>query len=135
MNAKELSERLTGCEYLKEVSKELEALAKESGLVIVFGASDDLMEFRGAIYDEIDAYNGTTVYLNSNGLLEDECGRFDSECPYFERLKASAKTIKAIWGNNEPWKYETDISHETFEVLEDGETYCRGIVFSLDDVK
>lgn len=34
-----------------------------------------------------------------------------------------------------PWIYETDIPHETFMIYEGGEPYCRGIVFSVEDVK
>ena len=33
------------------------------------------------------------------------------------------------------WTYRTDIPHETFMIYEDGEPYCRGIVFNIDDVK
>ena len=51
ITAKELAEKLNGIAYgdsFDDVKQE----AKESGLVIVYGASDDLMEFDGAIYDE-----------------------------------------------------------------------------------
>lgn len=49
MEARELAEKLNGRAYgdsFDDVKQE----AKESGLVIVYGASDDLMEFDGAIY-------------------------------------------------------------------------------------
>ncbi|MDR1889345.1 MAG: hypothetical protein LBQ81_08240 [Zoogloeaceae bacterium] len=134
MNAKELAALLNGCKYLDEVSKELEAQAKENRLVIVFGCSDDLMEFRGAIYDELDAYDGTTAYLDSNGLLENKCS---DDCPYFAEKKDNAVSIEAKWCSNDigaSWTFETSIPHETFDVIEDGEIYCRGIVFSLDSV-
>jgi hypothetical protein len=139
MNAKELAEKLNGCLYDKEVTEELEAQAKEDNLVIVFGASDDLMEFRGAIDDEIGAWEGTVAYLNSEGLLTNECG--DRECPYWERKSAEAKKIEARWcngGERPDWTYATDIPHETFDVMSDelgGYVYCRGIVFSLDDLE
>lgn len=135
MNAKELAAKLDGIQYPVRISKELSAQAKESGLVIIYGSSDDLMEFEGAIYEEIGAWEGTTAYLTKNGLLQNECP--DSDCPYFERTKEKAATIKALWcGEGEySWTYETAIPHETFEVLEDGEPpYCRGIVFALADV-
>lgn len=38
-------------------------------------------------------------------------------------------------GNIITWAYVTEIPHETFMVYEDGESYCRGIVFSIDDVR
>ena len=67
MNAESLSKKLNGCEYRDEVSTEVANEAKERGLVIVFGASDDLIEFRGAIYDEIDAYEGTHFIIATPG--------------------------------------------------------------------
>ena len=32
------------------------------------------------------------------------------------------------------WTYMTDIPHATFDVMDDGELYCRGIVFALADL-
>jgi hypothetical protein len=135
MNAKELAEELNGYQYGEEVSKELAAQAKENNLVIVFGASDDLMEFCGAIDDEIGAYEGTTAFITSEGLLENKC---DIDCPYFEHATEKAKKIEALWCDDSEgpdWTYATDIPHETFEVIDEGRVYCRGIVFSLDDLK
>lgn len=132
MNAQTLAGLLNGREYCREITGELEAQAKQSGLVVVFGGSDDLVEFRGAIHDERGAPGD--LHLTRDGLLENECD--DSECPYFEKLKAAATVIEAIWCE-EPelsWSYKTTIPHATFNVMEDGETYCRGIVFALSDV-
>ena len=42
--------------------------AKENGLVIVYGASDDLMEFDGAIYDEGGCFDGGRVYFDRDGV-------------------------------------------------------------------
>lgn len=134
MTPKEAAEALNNSQYREEGSRELFKSMKDVGLVAVFGASDDLMEFRGAINDEIGAYEGATAYLNKDGLLTNECD--DDRCPHFAKLKAKAATIDALWCE-EPdysWTYRTEIPHETFEVLEDDDKYCRGIVFSLSDV-
>ncbi|MEX3764492.1 hypothetical protein [Paraburkholderia phenoliruptrix] len=134
MNAKLLAAHLTGAEYGKEVSKEHAAAARANGLVIVYGASDDLMEFEGAIQDELGAYEGTTAYLTPTGLLQNDCE--NEECPHFEKMKEKASTIEALWASegDYSWTFKTDIPHETFEITEDGEPYCRGIVFALKDV-
>lgn len=127
-----LSSQLNGCEYRNEVSPLNAKFAKENGLVIVYGASDDLMEFEGAIRDEISCYGGGTAYLNAQGLLQNDCE--NDECPHFEKLKQSAKKIEACWDEEGySWIYKTDIPHATFEVMEEGEKYCRGIVFNLSD--
>ena len=71
MDIKELAAQLNGCEYRSEVSRELEVNTKADGIVIVFGASDDLMEFRGAIHDETGAWAGATVRVDGEGLVPD----------------------------------------------------------------
>jgi hypothetical protein len=104
-------------------------------LVAVFGASDDLMEFRGAIYDEVDCYEGGTAHVTPDGLLRNECD--NDGCPYFERRQNTSSTIEASWapdGEDISWVYITEIPHATFTIMEDGEPYCRGIVFDLADV-
>lgn len=134
MNKEELAELLNGREYLSEMSNKEEELAEESGLVVIFGYSDDYVELRGAIYNEIGSWEGTTLYFSQSGLLENECK--DDDCPYFVRLKGTAKTIEVIWGRDGySWIYETNIPHATFDIFEDGEQFCRGIVFDIKDLK
>ena len=138
MNAKELAAKLNGREYLREITDEEAKQAKASGLVVVYGASDDLIEFRGAIHDEGDCYDGGEILFALAGVLPSWDSASESEetaQEYFER-KAKARTITALFAN-EPgytWTYKTDIPHETFEIVEDGEPYCRGIVFNIGDI-
>ena len=124
-----MAKLLDGREMGEEVSQSEAEAAKENGLVIVYGASDDLMELEGAIYEEFDYEE--TVYLDANGIFESRCE--DEDCPYAEEQKARCKTIKAIFcppcGGT--WAYETEIPHATFKIYEDGELYCTGIVFDL----
>jgi hypothetical protein len=133
MNKKELAALLNGREYGNEMDRADEFIAKENNLVVVFGRSDDLMEFRGAIDDELSAWEGTTAHIVKSGLLANKCP--EDDCPYYEELKTYAQTITQIWvSEGYSWVYETSIPHETFDILEDGEKYCRGIVFSLSEV-
>jgi len=134
MTRDELAKYLDGREYINEIDTATEIRAKEAGLVVVFGASDDLMEFRGAIHDEIGCYDSCKAYLNNKGLIVNECD--DEDCPHFDRLKKHAIVINGLWCD-EPgicWTFKTDIPHSTFEIMEDGEKFCRGIVFDLKDV-
>lgn len=140
MTAKEFAAMIDGAESGRELTEEEEAIAKTSGLVVVFGASDDLMEFHGAIDNERGVYGGGEVYLNADGLLKlPECD-LDHEperCPYYKEAQKKAKLIRAIWCPRDTdfsWCYKTDIPHEVFRVLEDGEHYCLGIVFSVGDL-
>lgn len=130
----EFAEMLNGREYRQEITKEEAAIAKEENLVIVFGASDDLMEFRGAIYEEVGCWDGGEAFIDDMGmLLENKCD--DSDCPYFKQEKEHAFKITAVWDSEGySWIYKTDIPHKTFDILEDGEKYCRGIVFKTTDM-
>ena len=102
---------MQNCQYRKELSLMASAVAEENGLVVVFGASDDLCEIRGAEDDELDCFDGGEATI------------------------AGAK-VKINWcKDGYSWTYDTDIPHECFDVYEDGEKYCRGIVFSISDVR
>jgi hypothetical protein len=135
MTKEELAEALNGNEYRKEISPALADQAKAYGLVVVYGASDDLMEFEGAISDEVGCYDGGTAFILDGKLLgEDDC---ESHCKWFKAAQAKAIKVKALWCEEDPysWTYRTDIPHASFDILEDGARYCRGIVFDLKDAR
>lgn len=132
MTKEEAAVALNGSEYGQEGSKALFADMKAAGLVAVFGASDDLMEFRGAIDDEYGCYNGGTAHVTISGLYSATCENDD--CPHEATARANCRTINAEWDSDGySWTYKTDIPHATFDVLENGEKYARGIVFALED--
>ena len=58
---------------------------------------------------------------------------------YTDEVPANTKLreIKAVWcaPGKPAWSYETDIPHEKFNIYEDGELFCEGIVFSLEDLR
>lgn len=125
MDIKEFAKSLNGKQYkYPQFTKEELQIAKDNGFVIVYGASDDLMEFDGAIYAEAGCYDGGKVYFDKTGaVLDDE----------FE----NSKCIEAFWADEEneaAWSYETDIPHETFMIYEDEYPYCKAIVFSIENV-
>lgn len=134
MTIKDFAQQLNGKEYdsCMFLKSELQT-AKENGWVIVTGASDDLMEFDGAICDEAGCYDGGKVYFSKYCVYDGKNANW-----------AFQNCIEAIWCGKEildengkviPWTYKTDIPHETFMVYWAGDPYCRGIVFSVDDLK
>ena len=136
--------KLTGREYRDEMSREEGRLASESGLIVIFGASDDLMEFRGVIHDEIGAYDGTTarLYRKKSGTInvmdESRYEEIEGLLDDFE-LEIQMWEVTAEWcpnGNGEApsWRITTDIPHTTFNIMEDGEVYCEGIVIDTKDL-
>jgi hypothetical protein len=138
MTPKEMAERLDGREYGVAVTNADVEVA--DGLVIVYGASDDLVEIDGEIFDEVAAYNGTSFRIGPDGVVRNHCEALEG-CPYHESQPefTTARIIRAVWTDESQetpaWTYETDIPHETFDLFEDGDVYCRGIVFRVDDLR
>lgn len=114
MTKEELATILNGKQYGTIPTRKEVSLAKENNLIIVYGASDDLCEFAGAIDDEFDCYNGGEI----------ECENLPS-------------TIEAIWDekDGEPlWSYKTDMPHAAFNLYDGNELYCVGMVIDLSEI-
>lgn len=138
MTAQELATKLDNSEYPLRISKQLSADVLSSGLLIVYGASDDLIEFDGSWRDEAGCNDGGTITIDRNGIIPDfsEIEHEVGECEKWLRRSKSSATIEALWCKEEgySWTYKTDIPHVTFNVVEDGEMYCRGMVIALSDL-
>lgn len=132
MDIKEFAKSISGKEYgYPQFTKEEIKTAKENGFIIVYGWSDDLIEFEGAIRDEGGCYEGGKIYFNAYGICQDA-----------DNKGAYSNVITAIWcggekdssGKKITWTYETEIPHETFMIYEGEEPFCRGIVFNINDL-
>jgi len=144
LTKEELADKLKGRGYTHEITHSEEDAAKEAGLLVIFGASDDLVELRGAIEEELSAYDGTTVLLGRDGNLivpvdrEDEGVLIKYSLLDVARKRASAAhTIRALWCKEKDgpcWTFETDLPHATFNIMEDDDFFCRGIVIDMADV-
>lgn len=126
MLVKSWADKLDGREYGSEITKAEASEAAQDGIVIVYGYSDDNMEFNGALYDEVGCFDGGVARVCEFGVYTDEA-------PANTKLRE----IKAVWcaPGKPAWSYETDIPHEKFNINEDGELFCEGIVFSLEDLR
>lgn len=135
---KEFAEMLSDRSIGEEICKDEGKRTADLGLVVAYGHSDDNVELRGAINEEVGAWSGTTIRLTKDGVLQEPaCDSAENcNCPYFAAAKNAAKTIKAVWHDEGGpcWTFETDIPHETFNIYEDGELFCVGIVFSTEDL-
>lgn len=137
MDTKTAAQRLHGMEYRSDAQyKDIFAEMKAAGLVAVMGASDDLIDLQGAINDEYGA--GSPILFWDGAILENECE--EERCPYFEKIAKKAVALTADHGHHpdvpgEPhWVIDFPIEHETFDVMEDDEVFCRGIIFALRDI-
>lgn len=128
MTRDELAATLNGREYLSEITPTESGDAYEAGLLVVFGASDDLTEFRGAMNDEATHVIGHGIKLIEHREEHDALMR-DGWTP-----PADCLTIKAEWcpeGFDGSWRIGFDGPHSKFHIMEDGELYCEGIVIDV----
>ena len=58
---KEFAEMLSDRSIGEEICKDEKRRAADLGLVVVYGYSDDNVELRGAIDEEVGAWNGATI--------------------------------------------------------------------------
>jgi hypothetical protein len=136
---KDFAKRINGREYRNELTEEDEKLAEENHLVVVFGWSDDLVEFRGKIHGELDAYDGVQCRIDCEGPQEvweawEEKTRADA-MEFFRRENLQSSGFKAKWDHEDySWWMTINTRHSAFDVMEDGEKYCRGIVFDVRDI-
>lgn len=137
MTKEDLAARLSGSQYRKEMTAAEECEAAASDLLVVFGASDDLVEFRGAIHDEAGAYDGGTVRIK-NGAIFEPPEHYEQKIlakyGVLKQVVSGGFTIDAIWDEDGwTWQYRTAAPHATFEIFDGEEKYCRGIVIDMKE--
>jgi hypothetical protein len=123
-------DRTIGNEVTKEECEE----AKSLGLVIVFGYSDDVTAFNGAIRDEA-GYGELFITQKGKILDGDAIEALEGliEDGTIENAPAMGKIV-SDYSKEGVWTFTTDIPHATFDVTEDGQLYCRAIVFHISDL-
>jgi len=143
----ELAQKLNGRECGNEITDEECKQAKECGLIVVFGSSDDLCELRGAFHEELDSYKGTTVYSERGKFKKpvderdlEECPHCGEVCPHCSMTTEGKFWIKQEWcpiDHGGSWHFTTNIPNVAeFRIYEeDGEYYGNGLVISVEDLK
>jgi len=121
MTIQEAAHQLNGREYRDEVTREFERTLKENNLIAIFGASDDLTEFRGVIHDEAGLGK---IHLLKTSLPHSECD--DDSCPYYAKLVAKLPFVET--DHDDGFTVTTTLQHAKFTIMEDGEPYGQGIV-------
>jgi hypothetical protein len=136
MTKESLAKQLDCRERGDEIDDDESAEAGRSGLLVLFGYSDDNVEVRGLSEDEIPAFEGTTLYVHAGGILgyhDDGC-----DCCYCGHKAAKSKCaqVKAVFdgGKGYAWHFETALPHATFNICEGEENFCLGIVLDSKDL-
>lgn len=136
MDVNELAKLLDYDDYFGTKINLYKDEARKNGLVIVFGYSDDNMEFRGAIEDEVGCWNGGKAKITPNLKIFQE--HVNKESLQYNRDHISRMPeIEAIWCPQDEtgkvkcsWEFRAPFPHSTFRMIEDGRLYCIGIVFN-----
>ncbi|PQL89806.1 hypothetical protein [Apibacter sp. wkB309] len=145
MKKEELAQLLNGRQIGEEMTYQEHLQARKNGLLVCYGYSYDLLEFRGIIYNRVSFYEGEDIFLYKDkdhkiGIL------YESD---YDEIKESLEDynidfilpkipIKIQWrpiGRACLWLITTDIPHATFDIYDDEDLYSRGIVLELTDIE
>ena len=120
---KEFAAMLHGRDRQPNLSKNELLLAKHRGFVVVYGDSDDRVEFEGAIREEGHTNPlpwvcpAGVLVLSEDGKLLDEDGELYSK---YVKENRNVITVHYCCKDNLNWVFETDIPHETFLTYDGG---------------
>lgn len=152
----DLANLLDGNEYGDELRNEynlnVEEICKKNNWVVVFGYSDDNLELRGAIDDEIGAWEGITVKLVKPGdfYLVDEYEETyqkaketmftpieDSELEDLKKDNYKGTcVIEGLWGpedSDASWQFNcAGAPSVRFNIMEEEELYAECLVIDLN---
>lgn len=140
ITAKDFAAMINGRKYLEEITEAETQIAKNNDLVIAFRHGDDLLELRGAIYDEIIAGKEEAAFI-LNGKSYDEYDFSETKSfvegagitmPPFIKLSSAQHPENFL---NVMWQVTAEgVDSYRFDVMSGvGVVYCRGCVFSLPD--
>ncbi len=103
------------------------ALKVVKGLVVVYAASDDLVEVEGAMTQEIGAYDGVKLTVSkAQGFYETTAGEPDIEFRWCDDSSADSVC---------PWSVICNLPHRKFDILDDeGYGASVGVGLHLDDI-
>ena len=120
ITARELALKLNCREYGNEITAEEEQQAKENNLLVVFGYSDDCVELRGAIDDEIGSGD---IYITKKGNVKRK--HKDG------RLLIRSGYGRVGWVIGPGGEFPQEFS-SNFNIFEDDERFCQGVVIDLN---
>ena len=149
MTKEHLAELLDNRQYGDEINKEEEQVAKENNLLVVFGYSDDCVEFRGIIKEEfsvdsiiIFGKKGEILLINTDTDDVDSFENFDGvfkRCTKLEAVQVNdyatepESYVTSDHGMN-GWEFKTDLPYAEFSIYEDDDLYGKGLVIDMSSL-
>jgi len=141
----EIAERLDGVRY-PDIPRDVIEAARQKGVVILHGMSDDYVVLSGAFSDE--AYGN--FRLTRKGLLTGLGATLDSATDYnsvhgdedlrpLEMVQAwkrnfdASAVIRSDYGET-GWVLGTDVPHSTFRIMDDDDLHSLGLVIAVEEL-
>ena len=121
LTKEKLAEILHGRNYLEETTRPIEIIAKENNLVICFGGRLDIIKFKGSVEELFE--------INEDIYFDKKLANFGFENEYPNHIKITC------YENDCFWNYKANFPVATFDIFEGRDLYCKGLVFSLEDLK
>ncbi len=146
MKIEEFVKQLNVDEYPFVLTGEQREICKANNWLVVYGYSDDIVEYDGLFHDETYADNGKTdIPFDKSGLIqrpdferyEFELDEYDIEFEKYLERKKNALKIDALWcpDSSCSWEIQTKVKHHKFNIMEDGEIFCKAIVIDFNDLE
>lgn len=142
MTKEELAAKLDGRQYGSEITQAEAREAQEARLLVVYAASDDLLEFEGILADETSGPGEALVSFAGELLPEPDLDEWQILKRYGVAEEVRDKRTKAIKiiSQRTPFSgfewfidahYGTGIDVAPFRIFDGKAPYCRGIVLQL----
>ena len=136
--AQTLSSNFEGVPW--RLPREILALAEASQLVIVYRFSGDTTRFAGIHTGMQECWADDEIWIDDEGFLPDfeflPMGDKETFREYFQREDRAVSLVNLFDPAADlSWSIKTDIAHETFVFKLGDKPFCRGIVFSMEEVR
>ncbi|MBQ8806584.1 MAG: hypothetical protein IJZ68_09100 [Bacteroidaceae bacterium] len=129
MNIKEFAENLGTRPTGDEVPYHMVCEAQHQRYLVIFGASDDLVEICGHHHYEFDAFRPTTLYVTRNRVYSSDEIHPTTAKPIHVEYSTPTATNPALW------KLTTEIPHATYNIMDGDELFCKGLVIDLNNLE
>ncbi len=140
MTKEELASRLNGREYRSEITRDEAKEAAINGLIVIYGYSDDNVEFDGALRDEVGCFGSVKIQVARVGGKLSLVEPHDDDAAYIKRgwsPPTVAFSVNAEWcpeGFEGGWRITPSVPFASFDIMEDGGLFCRGAVIDERDL-
>lgn len=127
--------RLSCREYSKELTVQEEEQLKKEGLVVVFGANDDLCQIRGAISDKIRCSSDKTIFYVEKIDSFISKDYYKTNHQELTKIDLYGRPYLKINSMDGLWRYDIskNVYNLEFNILEGEKIYCIGKIFFKED--